>query len=672
MSPSMESVLMNKLIISIGLLATFACGVAEAPPPSNPYYPQGGTGSANCGNGTLEVGEPCDSGNLNEQTCSSLGAGSGTLACLPGCRAFDYKSCSNTCVPDCSERVCGPDPMCGALCGVCTVGACNTLGHCQTGCEPECGERECGPDPVCGQSCGTCIEGACSSYGSCETSCTPACGERECGPDPVCALSCGVCTSGTCNEYGFCEQPCTPDCTGRECGPDPVCGQSCGACPGGTCNVFGACECAPDCGVRVCGPDPACGTSCGTCAEGICNDYGFCEISCTPECAGRECGPDPLCAVSCGTCAVGACNNDGVCELPCSPDCYGRECGPDPICGDSCGTCTEGVCNAGQCETPCEPDCTDRWCGPDPACGVSCGACTSGTCDQNGLCVVSQNPDLAVVLNWDNNADLDLHVRLEDGPFCSNNSCDYTNCGANTTGTPPEWDGATGRTAGDPVLDIDDTDGIGPEQAHIEAPINANYTVAVNFYAGTTPPADSTATVRVYVGGGLQHTISHTLVANDMWEAVTIAWQDGVSVILPVDNVTANWTCNGPTTPCTSDANCSSAAWPDGEYCSTSNECVRGCRDNGSCTIGYVCNGAHACVLDTGSLGGWLDPCATSDECQADLYCNPLFAHCSEWCPPPSHTCTTADCCPISGAQYCVDLMGMGLWGYCSDDPIGL
>lgn len=146
--------------LSAMLLAPLlACGVAENPS-QNPYYPQGSVGSAGCGNGTLEVGEVCDGSNLNNQTCASLGAGDGVLACLPGCRAFNFTGCNGSCVPDCSGRECGLDPHCSTSCGTCTVGACNANGQCVDSCEPQCGERECGPDPVCGLSCGTCTEGA--------------------------------------------------------------------------------------------------------------------------------------------------------------------------------------------------------------------------------------------------------------------------------------------------------------------------------------------------------------------------------------------------------------------------------------------------------------------------------------------------------------------------------
>jgi hypothetical protein len=47
-----------------------------------------------CGNGQLEAGEACDGSNLNNESCSSLTEGNGTLSCNAQC-AFDLSQCSN-------------------------------------------------------------------------------------------------------------------------------------------------------------------------------------------------------------------------------------------------------------------------------------------------------------------------------------------------------------------------------------------------------------------------------------------------------------------------------------------------------------------------------------------------------------------------------------------------
>jgi hypothetical protein len=147
------------------------------------------------------------------------------------------------CVPDCSGRQCGPDPLCGKSCGDCPADhACDPAGRCV--CQPACGQRQCGPDPACGESCGSCPAGhACSDDGRCV--CIPDCAGRQCGPDPVCGADCGACPPGVgCTPDGRCDGSiCIPDCAGRQCGPDPLCGETCGMCSVETvCDLAGKCR----------------------------------------------------------------------------------------------------------------------------------------------------------------------------------------------------------------------------------------------------------------------------------------------------------------------------------------------------------------------------------------------------------------------------------------------
>ena len=81
-------------------------------------------------------------------------------------------------------------------------------------CTPDCTNRVCGLDPVCGVSCGECASGqSCdATVGQCKAACVPDCGGRTCGVDPVCGVSCGVCGAGSaCNDSGMCQaQPSEP------------------------------------------------------------------------------------------------------------------------------------------------------------------------------------------------------------------------------------------------------------------------------------------------------------------------------------------------------------------------------------------------------------------------------------------------------------------------------
>lgn len=178
-------------------------------------------------------------------TAAADGYRSGSRTCSTSAGAETWCSIGLVaeCVPDCSGRQCGPDPVCSQSCGSCPSGhACNPAGQCV--CQPACSDRECGPDPVCGESCGSCPPGhACTADGNCV--CTPDCSGRECGPDPVCGADCGACAPGmACTPNGRCEGgACIPDCSGRECGPDPICGQTCGTCGAeAACDLEGRCR----------------------------------------------------------------------------------------------------------------------------------------------------------------------------------------------------------------------------------------------------------------------------------------------------------------------------------------------------------------------------------------------------------------------------------------------
>lgn len=340
----------------------------------------------------------------------------------------------DVCIPNCGARECGLDPDCETLsCGECDdnedctgAGLCEcrfdecSAACCAEGetcsaldgacCAPDCGERNCGLDPICGLvSCGECGDlEECAGEGLCE------CLYEEC--TDLCCLEGEVCdaTSGAC---------CLPDCGDRECGTDPLCGVgNCGECDEfAGCTAEGRCEClfstcadaccddgevcstaevccVADCGERVCGVDPLCGvTSCGECGDNeACTEDGACECL-FDSCEGACCAEDDACV-------------DGAC---CAPDCGDRACGMDPVCGTlSCGACgdwsdcddttgscdcrfleCEGACCAeddvctaeGEC---CEPDCTDRECGSD-GCGGTCGEdCPLGeSCSLEGLCI---------------------------------------------------------------------------------------------------------------------------------------------------------------------------------------------------------------------------------------------------------------------------------------------
>lgn len=136
------------------------------------------------------------------------GGGGGSAACQPG----DLRLCE---CPDGMEsrRRCDATGAYGPCrCGDAGAGDAGDAGDGEGadmgeddggGCAPDCADRECGLDPVCGVSCGVCdLMETCGADGVC--ACTPDCGDRVCGRDFVCFASCGECGAGTVCDDGQC------------------------------------------------------------------------------------------------------------------------------------------------------------------------------------------------------------------------------------------------------------------------------------------------------------------------------------------------------------------------------------------------------------------------------------------------------------------------------------
>jgi len=233
------------------------------------------------------------------------------------------------CVPDCQDKVCGPDG-CGGICGYCEYGKVCKDGLCVDICIPDCIAKEklCGPD-------------------GCGGECPPGCDAGfECRDDFRCH-----------------PVECVPDCTGRVCGSgaNGGCGNpaECGECgPGQSCTDLGQCVTGPCMGIN---PDK------GKCLDaytvGYCSKVNGQEVLIKVDCKqqpDKVCGWDPWQGKF-------AC----IDKPPCVPKCVNedgtkKECGDDG-CGGSCGTCPVGW------------GCPGFQCRPVP--GASCGWITeTGTC----------------------------------------------------------------------------------------------------------------------------------------------------------------------------------------------------------------------------------------------------------------------------------------------------
>lgn len=135
--------------------------------------------------------------------------------------------------------------------------------------------------------------------------------------------------------------------------------------------------------------------------------------------------------------------------------------------------------------------------------------------------------------------DIDLHLgRGFNVNWCSPDDCYYGNC-ADNAGV--NWDGIAGGTPGDPRLDIDDTQGFGPENIQIEAPVDNSYIIGVHAYDGNGGGPGFSATdvrVKVFINGALSETFDGFLDAKDQfWRVARIEVSGGAVSINPVDTV---------------------------------------------------------------------------------------------------------------------------------------
>ena len=143
--------------------------------------------------------------------------------------------------------------------------------------------------------------------------------------------------------------------------------------------------------------------------------------------------------------------------------------------------------------------------------------------------VASSDDDLAVRMFWNNkNADIDLHLinNQPDGEFGSpENDCYYWNCSPQYSGDLPDW-GVEGETKDNPFLDVDNTDGIGPETVTINKPENGSYKVTVHAYDTTKGP--TTVVVKAYAHGTEEKSSELLMNQTDTcWDVFTIEVADG-------------------------------------------------------------------------------------------------------------------------------------------------
>lgn len=120
--------------------------------------------------------------------------------------------------------------------------------------------------------------------------------------------------------------------------------------------------------------------------------------------------------------------------------------------------------------------------------------------------------DLWIELFWSSvDEDMDLHLLKPGGSPRTSGDCYFANC----TVWGPDW-GVIGDPSDDPILDLDDIPGTGPENINIENPVDGTYTVFVHDYEWTGyHPEPTDVTVNIYFGGLQVYTTTRTVVGED-------------------------------------------------------------------------------------------------------------------------------------------------------------
>jgi hypothetical protein len=538
-----------------------------------PGAPEGCDGKDNDCNGAVDEGgdDYCDD-DLFCNGAESCVAGACTGGEVPDCSGLDSQCLEGVCdetTDGCVEQAL-PD---GGSCDdgdLCSVGSVCVHGECAMGSPVDCS----GLDDACNAGVCNPVNGACEP--------NPVANGTVCDDGSYCSVGdacmAGVCVSGeprdcsalddSCNE-GVCLEA-TESCEVRSLADQTPCDD------GRYCTV------ADSCTAGVCGGEIRdCSGSGGSCVTGVCNEQAGACIG-DPVANGTACDDGVFCTDG-DQCIAGSCMGGG--PLDCSAVTGGDEC-YDGVCDESmlsciavdnntCDACLTGsptalagsdvevvpntwvyLSDAGSSDHDGQA-LTYSWTIAEKPEGSSANLMAATTsapymladlagdyqicltvtdtesCPSEPDCLsltVKPQVSLHLELTWDTTgSDLDLHYRGPGGTFydsypsCGSTSSDVYWCSSNPdwgTGGPGVPDG---NSSNDPILDVDNVLGYGPENINQDVLLNSALyqTVGVHYWLDSGGGITN-ARVRIYVDGELQLEAVQAMSGPQFWEVADI------------------------------------------------------------------------------------------------------------------------------------------------------